>query len=103
MATFAVILALIVGLVGIGYVVWKIKDVLDKDQGNETMRNIASAIQEGAAAFLNREYTYLAGFVVIVAAVIAIFLDWQTAVCFVSGALASADTSAAPKTRSGRW
>ncbi|MEZ4555971.1 MAG: sodium-translocating pyrophosphatase [Caldilineaceae bacterium] len=90
MATFAVILALIVGLVGIGYVVWKIKDVLDKDQGNETMRNIASAIQEGAAAFLNREYTYLAGFVVIVAAVIAIFLDWQTAVCFVSGALASA-------------
>ncbi|MCB9160844.1 MAG: sodium-translocating pyrophosphatase [Caldilineaceae bacterium] len=81
---------MIVGLVGIGYVVWKIKDVLDKDQGNETMRNIASAIQEGAAAFLNREYTYLAGFVVIVAAVIAIFLDWQTAVCFVSGALASA-------------
>ena len=90
MATFAVILALIVGLVGIGYVVWKIKDVLDKDQGNETMRNIASAIQEGAAAFLNREYTYLAGFVIIVAAVIAIFLDWQTAVCFVSGAVASA-------------
>jgi K(+)-stimulated pyrophosphate-energized sodium pump len=88
--TFAVILALLVGVAGIGYVVWKMKDVLEKDQGNETMQTIAAAIQEGAAAFLNREYTYLAGFVVLVAAVIAIFLDWQTAVCFVSGAVASA-------------
>ena len=88
--SISVIFALIVGLVGIGYVVWKMRDVLAKDQGNETMQAIAAAIQEGAAAFLNREYLYLAGFVVIVAAVIAVFLEWQTAVCFVTGAVASA-------------
>ncbi len=85
-----VIFALIVGVVGIGYVVWKMMDVLSKDQGNETMREIAAAIQEGAAAFLNREYMYLAGFVVIVAAIITAFIDWQTAVCFIVGAVTSA-------------
>ena len=53
------------------------------------MRKIAAAIQEGAAAFLSREYRVIAIFVVIVATVIATFLQWQTALCFVIGAIAS--------------
>jgi K(+)-stimulated pyrophosphate-energized sodium pump len=86
----SVVIALLLGLVGIGFVIWQIRNVLAEDMGNETMRRIAAAIQEGAAAFLNREYLYLSIFVVIVAAAIAIFLEWQTAVCFVVGAIASA-------------
>ena len=54
------------------------------------MQDIAAAIQEGAAAFLRREYTFLAGFVVVVAAIVAVWLDWQTAVSFILGAFASA-------------
>jgi K(+)-stimulated pyrophosphate-energized sodium pump len=54
------------------------------------MRKIAAAIQEGAAAFLSREYRVIAIFVVIVATVISLFLQWQTALCFVVGAIASA-------------
>jgi K(+)-stimulated pyrophosphate-energized sodium pump len=76
-------------LVGIGFVIWQLQRVLAFDTGNDTMREIASAIQQGAAAFLNREYSILAGFVVIVALIIAAFLSWQTALCFVVGALTS--------------
>ena len=78
------------GLAGVWYVLWQFKRVLSYDQGNETMRSIAAAIQEGASAFLNREYQVLAIFVAIVAVVIASFLHWQTAVAFVVGAAASA-------------
>jgi K(+)-stimulated pyrophosphate-energized sodium pump len=81
---------LILGLTGVGFVVWQILRVLQEDDGNETMRAIAAAIQEGATAFLNREYTILAVFVVVVALIIAIFLSWQTAICFIAGALTSA-------------
>ncbi len=45
-----------------------------QDSGTERMREIAYAIKEGAKAFLNREYTILAVFVLIVAALIGIFL-----------------------------
>lgn len=86
----SVIFALIMGLVGVVYVLWQLRNVLGYDQGNETMRTIAKAIQEGAAAFLNREYRFLGIFVVIVAIVIAIFLQWQTAVSFILGAITSA-------------
>jgi len=67
-----------------------LRRVLSYDQGNETMREIASAIQEGASAFLSREYRVLAIFVAIVATIITVFLQWQTALCFVVGAGASA-------------
>jgi K(+)-stimulated pyrophosphate-energized sodium pump len=44
----------------------------------------------GAGAFLRREYTYLAGFVVVIALIIAAFINWQTALNFVVGAAISA-------------
>ncbi len=87
--TASVIFALLMGLVGIGFVIWQMRNVLAEETGNETMRSISAAVQEGAAAFLNREYTFLTGFVIIVALVITIFLNWQTAVAFIAGALAS--------------
>ncbi len=89
-ATAAISIALLMGLAGVWYVLWQFKQVLSQDQGNETMRNIAAAIQEGAAAFLNREYRVIGIFVAIVAVVIAVFLQWQTAMSFVIGAAASA-------------
>ena len=86
----SVIFALILGLVGVGFVIWQIRRVLAEDTGNDRMRQISAAVQEGAAAFLSREYSILSAFVVAVALVIAIFLEWQTAICFVVGALTSA-------------
>ncbi len=89
-ASFSIIFSLILGIAGVGFVVWQMRNVLREESGNETMRTIAAAIQEGAQAFLRREYMFLAGFVALVAVIIAVFLEWQTAVCFVSGAVASA-------------
>jgi K(+)-stimulated pyrophosphate-energized sodium pump len=87
----AVIFAMLMGIVGVGYVLWQLRLVLSYDEGNDTMRTIAGAIQEGASAFLNREYRFLSIFVVIVAIAIWTLLgQWQTAFAFVVGAVASA-------------
>ena len=88
--TASVVLALVLSVVGIGFVVWQMRRVLAEDQGNQTMREISQAVQVGAAAFLRREYTYLAIFVVVVALVVGAFINWQTAVNFVVGAAISA-------------
>ncbi len=66
--------------------------VLKEDQGTDTMREIGRAIQEGASAFLGREYRTLAIFVVIVAVVLGAFIDPETAVAYVVGAICSAGT-----------
>ena len=51
--------------------------VLKEDEGNDEMRAIAVAIQEGATAFLRREYTFLLVFVAVVTAVLIIFIDYD--------------------------
>ena len=86
----SVVIALLMGIAGAAFVIWELRRVLAYDQGNETMQAIAKAIQEGSAAFLSREYRVIAIFVAIVAVVISTFLHWQTALCFVVGATASA-------------
>ena len=53
------------------------RQVLAEDEGDEAMRSIAVAIQEGAATFLRREYTFIAGFVVVVTVVLAVFIDYD--------------------------
>ncbi|MGR9100597.1 MAG: sodium-translocating pyrophosphatase, partial [Gammaproteobacteria bacterium] len=78
------------GIVGVGFVLWQFRCVMNHNQGNDVMRAIALAIQEGAAAFLNREYRVLAVFVIVVAVIIGAFLHIQTAASFVLGAVASA-------------
>ncbi|MGZ8241842.1 MAG: sodium/proton-translocating pyrophosphatase, partial [Methylobacter sp.] len=88
-ASASVIVALLTSIAGVGFVIWQLRRVLSYNQGNDAMRTIATAIQEGASAFLTREYRVLAIFVVIVATVISTFLHWQTALCFVVGAIAS--------------
>ena len=57
--------------------------------GSEKMKEIASAIAEGADAFLRSEYKILAIFIVVLFFPIGIFISWMTALCFVLGALCS--------------
>ncbi len=85
-----IVIALVLSVVGIGFVIYQMRRVLAEDQGNQAMREISQAVQTGAAAFLRREYTYLAIFVVVVALIVGAFIDWQTAVNFVVGSLISA-------------
>lgn len=60
------------------------------DPGSDRMKEIASAIHEGAMAFMKREYTYLAVFVVVLTVVLALAINVLTAVSFVVGAVFSA-------------
>jgi K(+)-stimulated pyrophosphate-energized sodium pump len=64
--------------------------LLQRSPGNETMQDISRAIQEGAAAYLNRQYSIIGIVAVILAVVIWIALDSQTAIGFVIGGSLSA-------------
>jgi len=61
-----------------------------QSSGTDKMKEIAAAIQEGAKAFLKVEFKYLAVFVVVVAAALAIFLNPIMAVAYVFGSICSA-------------
>ena len=66
-----------------------IKWILDKPDGSEKMRGIAAAVQEGAKAYLNRQYGTIAMVGAVLFLLIAIFLSWKTALGFAIGALLS--------------
>ena len=60
------------GVVALLFAFWKATWVKKQDAGDETMQGIARSIQEGAMAFLAREYKVLSGFVVVVAVLLAV-------------------------------
>ena len=73
--------------------------VLAEDTGTDTMRAIATLIQEGAAAFLRREYTFLAGFVAVVTVVIAVLVDFDATGKFAAlGVSAAGGMTGLPRT-----
>ena len=85
-------IAIAAGALAILFALFLTRRVLKEDQGNDTMRDIGRAIQEGASAFLGREYRTLGVFVVIVAVILGAFIDPETAVAYVAGAVCSAGT-----------
>lgn len=76
-------------LLAIGYGIWTIRNVLAASRGDERMQEIAVAIQEGARAYLNRQYLmiFLVGLVIF--ALLAFLLGWYVAVGFLVGAFLS--------------
>jgi K(+)-stimulated pyrophosphate-energized sodium pump len=64
--------------------------LLAKSPGNEEMQAISAAVQEGAQAYLKRQYTIIGAVAVVLAIVLAIALDIETAIGFVIGGTLSA-------------
>jgi K(+)-stimulated pyrophosphate-energized sodium pump len=81
--------ALACSLLGVGYGIFTIFNVLSKPMGNEDMVRIQNAIQEGAQAYLKRQYTAIAAVGVVVYLVIMFALDTTTAMGFAIGAIFS--------------
>ena len=79
-------LAPLFAAVALLFALYKARYVSKCDVGNSRMQEIAAAIAEGASAFLRAEYKILAIFIVVLFALITIFIDFGTAVCFVIGA-----------------
>ncbi len=86
------IFAIACGFLAIVYGALSIRWVLDQPSGSPRMREIAAAIQEGAAAYLNRQYTAIAIVGVILLIVIWVALGFATALGFAIGATFSALT-----------
>ena len=81
--------AILCGVVGLAYGVWAARSVLAADAGNERMQDIAGAIQEGARAYLNRQYTTIGIVGVAVAIILVMTLGTYVAVGFLIGAVFS--------------
>lgn len=64
--------------------------VLKQDPGTERMQEISKAVQEGALAFLLREYRVLIIFAAVVSVVLGLAVNWLTAVAFLTGGFLSA-------------
>ena len=83
------ILSTLTGALALAFAFYLSAGISSAEPGNARMKEIAGYIHEGAMAFLYREYRYLAIFIALVSAILAIFISWQTAVCFIGGALCS--------------
>ncbi len=77
------------GILALLFALFMAKKVKSADQGTKRMIELSQAINEGAMAFLGREYSMLTGFVVVVGIIIVPTLGWQTALSFVLGAIFS--------------
>ncbi|WP_417487257.1 sodium-translocating pyrophosphatase [Maricaulis sp.] len=83
------LLAIAAAVLAIIYGVVQTQRLMSASAGTEKMQEIASAIQEGANAYLKRQYTTIGIVGVAVCVLIAVFLGWQVALGFAIGAILS--------------
>ena len=88
----AVGIAIVCSFVAIAYGLWLTQWLLKLSPGNERMREISRAVQEGAAAYLKKQYTTIAFVAIVPFVLIGAYdkLGWGTAVGFLIGAILSA-------------
>ena len=83
------IFALVCAIIAIVYGAMSIQWILSKPAGNARMQEIAAAIQQGAQAYLNRQYSTISIVGIILFVVLGFALNWLTAIGFIIGAALS--------------
>ena len=89
---YGVVVALVCAGAAVLYGLLITQRLLAKSPGNERMQEISGAVQEGASAYLNRQYTIIAAVAVPIAVLLLILQNWETAVGFVIGGILSGAT-----------
>jgi K(+)-stimulated pyrophosphate-energized sodium pump len=89
---YGVVVALVCAFAAVVYGLIVTQRLLAKPAGNDRMREISGAVQEGAQAYLNRQYTIIAAVAVPIALLLLVLQDWKTALGFVIGAVLSGAT-----------
>jgi K(+)-stimulated pyrophosphate-energized sodium pump len=87
---YGIIIALACAGAALVYGIMTSRWLLAKSPGNEEMQRISHAVQEGAQAYLKRQYTIIAYVAIVLAVLLAIALDIETAIGFVIGGTLSA-------------
>jgi K(+)-stimulated pyrophosphate-energized sodium pump len=80
---------IVCGLVALGYGAWASRTILAASAGTARMQEIAAAVQEGANAYLNRQYTTIGAVGVVVCVVLGLLLGVYSAIGFAIGAILS--------------
>ncbi len=89
MSFLGLLFALACGAGALAYGVISIRWVLGKSEGNDEMRRIAQAIQEGASAYMKRQYTTIAMVGVVIVIILWLVISAASAIGFVIGAVLS--------------
>ena len=82
-------IALVCAVIGLGFAFYLIKNILDSPAGNERMREIAGAIEEGAKAYLGRQIRSIVVIALLLVVLLWMFKDFWTATGFILGAVCS--------------
>jgi K(+)-stimulated pyrophosphate-energized sodium pump len=89
---YGVVVALVCAAAAVVYGLIVTQRLLAKPAGNDRMREISGAVQEGAQAYLSRQYTIIAALAIPIAVLLLVLQNWETAVGFLIGAVLSGAT-----------
>lgn len=87
---FSIIFSIMVGLIALGTAGFFVYSIMNEPDGSKKMNEVASAIREGANAYLKRQYSTVAVFVFILFLIIGFAVSWAVALAFIVGSVLSA-------------
>ena len=78
-----------IGLAGFIFVLASYSWVVRQSAGNAKMQEISGLIESGSMTFLKKEYSILLAFLLVVATILGLMLNWSTSLCYLAGAFTS--------------